>query len=114
MAGLCEGGNEPPGSLKANAVSTTSLFSVDGIVDNETVFGEMRQMIRHRLPDIRLTVGENLGKTNQIKLCSEKLFRVIPCLTSVVIKRSNFGLSERQLATHGGPASRDEWIRSEL
>lgn len=36
---------------------TTLLFSVDGGGD-----GEMRPWIRHRLLDIRLTVGENLGK----------------------------------------------------
>ena len=45
-----------------DAVSTTRLFSVDGIGDSEMVFGEMRPRIRHRLPDICLTVGENLGK----------------------------------------------------
>ncbi|KAJ4436522.1 hypothetical protein ANN_16553 [Periplaneta americana] len=42
-----------------NAVSTTS---VDGIGDGEMVFDEMKPKIRHRLPDIRLTVGENLRK----------------------------------------------------
>ncbi|KAJ4428633.1 hypothetical protein ANN_24678 [Periplaneta americana] len=45
-----------------DVVSTTRLFSVDGIGDSEIVFGEMRPRIRHRLPDIRLRVGENLGK----------------------------------------------------
>ncbi|KAJ4440251.1 hypothetical protein ANN_08390 [Periplaneta americana] len=111
MAGLCEGGNEPSGSLKAicklfflyeeipaadpaeevemytdktfvtisyannetesatrfalfnDAVSTTRLFSVDGIGDSEMLFGEMRPRIRHRLPDMCLMVAENLGKT---------------------------------------------------
>ncbi|KAJ4432203.1 hypothetical protein ANN_20819 [Periplaneta americana] len=43
-------------------LSTTRLFSVDGIGDSEMVFGDMRPRIRHRLPDIRLTVGENLRK----------------------------------------------------
>ncbi|KAJ4450102.1 hypothetical protein ANN_01509 [Periplaneta americana] len=38
------------------------LFSVDRVGDSEMVFGEMWQRFRHRLPDIRLTVGENLGK----------------------------------------------------
>ncbi|KAJ4433585.1 hypothetical protein ANN_15895 [Periplaneta americana] len=33
-------------------------FSVDGIGDSKMVFGEMRPRIRHRLPDICLTVGE--------------------------------------------------------
>ncbi|KAJ4446074.1 hypothetical protein ANN_12765 [Periplaneta americana] len=54
MAGLCEGGNEPPGSLKAN--------NVDEIGDSEMVFGEMRPRFRHRLPGNCLTVGENLGR----------------------------------------------------
>ncbi|KAJ4440510.1 hypothetical protein ANN_08651 [Periplaneta americana] len=76
MAGLCEGGNEPPGSLKASnwlfndAVSTIRLFSIVGIGGREIVFGEMRPRISHRLPDIGLTNGENLGKTqpsNQLK-----------------------------------------------
>ncbi|KAJ4442033.1 hypothetical protein ANN_11897 [Periplaneta americana] len=44
------------------AVSTTRLFSVDEIGDSEMIFGEMRPRIRHRLPGIHLTVGENLGK----------------------------------------------------
>ncbi|KAJ4442000.1 hypothetical protein ANN_11864 [Periplaneta americana] len=35
---------------------------VDGIDDSEMIFREMRQRIRHRLPDIRLRVGKNLGK----------------------------------------------------
>ncbi|KAJ4428945.1 hypothetical protein ANN_25941 [Periplaneta americana] len=39
------------------------LFSVDGIGDNEIVFGEMRPRICHRLPDIRLTVRK---KPNQL------------------------------------------------
>ncbi|KAJ4430074.1 hypothetical protein ANN_22283 [Periplaneta americana] len=45
-----------------DAVSTTRLFSVDEIGDSEMVFDEMRPRIRHRLPSIHLTVGENLGK----------------------------------------------------
>ncbi|KAJ4428751.1 hypothetical protein ANN_25744 [Periplaneta americana] len=51
MAGLCEGGNDPPGSLKANKIGY-----------GEMVFGEMRTRICRRLPDILLTIGENLGK----------------------------------------------------
>ncbi|KAJ4449183.1 hypothetical protein ANN_00579 [Periplaneta americana] len=43
--------------LLNDAVSTTMLFSVDGIGDSE-----MMPRIRHRLPEICLTVGENLGK----------------------------------------------------
>ncbi|KAJ4450380.1 hypothetical protein ANN_01801 [Periplaneta americana] len=45
-----------------DAVSTTRLFSIDGIGDSEMEFGEMKSRIRHILPDIRSTVGENLGK----------------------------------------------------
>ncbi|KAJ4442687.1 hypothetical protein ANN_04276 [Periplaneta americana] len=41
--------------------TATKLFIVDGI-GNEMVFGEMRSNIRHRLLDIRPTIGENLGK----------------------------------------------------
>ncbi|KAJ4442069.1 hypothetical protein ANN_11935 [Periplaneta americana] len=37
-------------------------FIVDEIDDSEMVFGEMRPRIRHILPGIHLTVGENLGK----------------------------------------------------
>ncbi|KAJ4430727.1 hypothetical protein ANN_19318 [Periplaneta americana] len=42
----------------------SKLFSLDGIGDSEMIFGEMRLRIRHRLHDIRLTTGENLGKTS--------------------------------------------------
>ncbi|KAJ4447356.1 hypothetical protein ANN_09362 [Periplaneta americana] len=86
MAGLCEGGNENAGSLKAickyrllstsstlsgwlfnDAVSTTRLFSVDEIGDSEIVFDEMRPRIRHRLPGIQLTVGDKpRKKSNQV------------------------------------------------
>ncbi|KAJ4427252.1 hypothetical protein ANN_24870 [Periplaneta americana] len=45
-----------------DAVSITSLFSIDEIGDSEMVFGEMRRRIRHRLPGIHLKVGEKLGK----------------------------------------------------
>ncbi|KAJ4446118.1 hypothetical protein ANN_12810 [Periplaneta americana] len=45
-----------------DAVSTTNLFSVDGIGDSEMIFGDMRSRIRHRLPDICLTISENFGK----------------------------------------------------
>ncbi|KAJ4451174.1 hypothetical protein ANN_02616 [Periplaneta americana] len=45
------------GWLFNDAVSTTRLFSVDDIGDSE-----MRPRIRHGLPGIHLTFGENLGK----------------------------------------------------
>ncbi|KAJ4443948.1 hypothetical protein ANN_05737 [Periplaneta americana] len=52
--------------LKTNvfndAVSTTRLFSVDEIGDSDMIFGDMSPRIRHRLPCIHITVGENLGK----------------------------------------------------
>ncbi|KAJ4430379.1 hypothetical protein ANN_22595 [Periplaneta americana] len=57
-----------------NAVSTIRLFSVDEIGDSETVFGEMRSRIRHRLPRIHLTAGENLRKNptrSQVEACSK-------------------------------------------
>ncbi|KAJ4429526.1 hypothetical protein ANN_21695 [Periplaneta americana] len=38
----------------------------DGRGISEMVFGEMWQRIRRRLPDICLTIGENLGKPNQV------------------------------------------------
>ncbi|KAJ4438686.1 hypothetical protein ANN_14633 [Periplaneta americana] len=40
-----------------DAVSITRIFSVDEISNSEMVFGKMRLRIRHRLPDIHLTVG---------------------------------------------------------
>ncbi|KAJ4451379.1 hypothetical protein ANN_02841 [Periplaneta americana] len=124
MAGLCKGGNEPSGSLKAifaappararkqtghagrvevevllhsvwvvtaaeeqlgacetvsvtcmstdeqrlfdDAISATRLFSVDGSGDSKVVFGGMRPKIRHRLPDIRLTIGKTTKKPKRI------------------------------------------------
>ncbi|KAJ4450346.1 hypothetical protein ANN_01766 [Periplaneta americana] len=45
-----------------DAASTTRLFSVDEIGDSEMVFDEMRPRIRHILPGIHITIGENLGK----------------------------------------------------
>ncbi|KAJ4446695.1 hypothetical protein ANN_13392, partial [Periplaneta americana] len=41
-----------------DAVSPTRLFSVD----SEMVFADTMPKISHRVPDIRLTVGENLGR----------------------------------------------------
>ncbi|KAJ4438593.1 hypothetical protein ANN_14540 [Periplaneta americana] len=58
-----------------DAVSTTRLFSVDEIGDSELIFGEMRPRIRHRLPRIHITIGENLGKTKPDN-------RLIHCLIS--------------------------------
>ncbi|KAJ4437212.1 hypothetical protein ANN_17347 [Periplaneta americana] len=53
-----------------DAISTTRLFSVDEIGDSE-----MRPRIRHRLPGIYRTVGENLGKkpTSSIKVSKRVL-----------------------------------------
>ncbi|KAJ4441763.1 hypothetical protein ANN_11621 [Periplaneta americana] len=50
-------------TLFNDPVSTTRSLIVDGIYDIDIVFGEMSPKIRHRLPDIRLTAGENLRKT---------------------------------------------------
>ncbi|KAJ4445792.1 hypothetical protein ANN_12477 [Periplaneta americana] len=61
MAGLCEGGNEPPGSLKVS--------NGDGVGGGGGGGGEVRPRIRHRLPDICLTVGENLCK--KLKLSNQ-------------------------------------------
>ncbi|KAJ4447728.1 hypothetical protein ANN_09736 [Periplaneta americana] len=44
-----------------------TLFSVDEIGDSEMVFGEMRPRIRHRLPCIHITFGENLRKTQPVR-----------------------------------------------
>ncbi|KAJ4438659.1 hypothetical protein ANN_14606 [Periplaneta americana] len=59
---ICEELCRVLGWLFNDTVSTTRLFSVDEIVDNEMIFGDMRPRIRHRLPCIHITVGENLGK----------------------------------------------------
>ncbi|KAJ4438949.1 hypothetical protein ANN_14903 [Periplaneta americana] len=58
-----------------DVVSNISFFNVDGIGDNEMVFGEMRPRIRHRLPDISLTVGENLTKNPTRSLPSKETLR---------------------------------------
>ncbi|KAJ4438554.1 hypothetical protein ANN_14501 [Periplaneta americana] len=42
--------------------SQSVLFSIDEIDDSEMLFDEMRPKIQHILPDIRLTIGEKLGK----------------------------------------------------
>ncbi|KAJ4426957.1 hypothetical protein ANN_26756 [Periplaneta americana] len=57
-------------------VSTSGLFGVDGIGDSEMVSGEMRQRIRIRLPEIRLTVGGNLGKS-RTRVFENKILRKI-------------------------------------
>ncbi|KAJ4440016.1 hypothetical protein ANN_08147 [Periplaneta americana] len=44
------------------------LFSADGIGDSEMILGKMRPRIRHRLPEICFTVGENLGKNRTREL----------------------------------------------
>ncbi|KAJ4435981.1 hypothetical protein ANN_18605 [Periplaneta americana] len=47
-----------------DCLTTLYQHSVLGhLASMEIVFGEMRPRIRHRLPDIRLMVGENLEKT---------------------------------------------------
>ncbi|KAJ4440105.1 hypothetical protein ANN_08238 [Periplaneta americana] len=53
--------------VTAVVVVVVMLLCVDGTDDSAMLFGEMRPGIRHRISDIRLTVGENLEKKpNQI------------------------------------------------
>ncbi|KAJ4432933.1 hypothetical protein ANN_15190 [Periplaneta americana] len=59
---------------------SVKLFSVDENGDSEMVFGKMRPRIRHRLPGIHLTVGENLGKTQPVKLLNIKSMAFIGIL----------------------------------
>ncbi|KAJ4430221.1 hypothetical protein ANN_22432 [Periplaneta americana] len=63
-----------------DAVSTIRLFSVDGISVSEMVFVEIGPRIRHRVPDIRLQFGENLGKNPTsvtfTKLCSLRAMQI--------------------------------------
>ncbi|KAJ4426263.1 hypothetical protein ANN_27075 [Periplaneta americana] len=54
-------------TFNEDAVSTR-LFSVDSIDDSEMVFCEMRSRICYELPDIRLIVGENVGKPTTRKV----------------------------------------------
>ncbi|KAJ4427811.1 hypothetical protein ANN_25495 [Periplaneta americana] len=60
MAGLWKGLRVNTGAASLLAPSRVRTL-VDGIGDSE-IFGEMKPTIRHRLPDICLTVGENLGE----------------------------------------------------
>ncbi|KAJ4439766.1 hypothetical protein ANN_07894 [Periplaneta americana] len=69
--GKLRGASRGANWLFNDAVSTTRLFSVDEIGDNEMVFGEMR-------PRIPLTVGENFRKKpNQFKVCHGSLYAVM-------------------------------------
>ncbi|KAJ4438425.1 hypothetical protein ANN_14370 [Periplaneta americana] len=69
-----------------DAVSTTRLFSVDEIGVSEMIFGEMRPRIRHRLPCIHITDGENLGKTQPVSVLCDcvQATQLIPNLTGPV------------------------------
>ncbi|KAJ4429719.1 hypothetical protein ANN_21923 [Periplaneta americana] len=42
MAGLCEGGNEPPGSLKATFINQQQLDILAGIIKNEDLMQEFQ------------------------------------------------------------------------
>ncbi|KAJ4431152.1 hypothetical protein ANN_19747 [Periplaneta americana] len=81
LAGLCEGGNETSGSLKAIC---KKLFNVDGIGDSEMVFAEMRPRICHKLPDIRLMLGKTQpGSTSENGMMmghgkSKKSMKIVP------------------------------------
>ncbi|KAJ4430169.1 hypothetical protein ANN_22379 [Periplaneta americana] len=63
-----------------DAVSTTRLFSIYETGDSEMIFGEMRPRIRHRLPGIHLTVGENLGKNPTRYSLSKITIIAVPCV----------------------------------
>ncbi|KAJ4430677.1 hypothetical protein ANN_19268 [Periplaneta americana] len=58
---LCDKGRRFFLGYLATLYQLLGFFSVDEIGGSEMGFGEMRSRIRHSLPDIRLTVGENLG-----------------------------------------------------
>ncbi|KAJ4450284.1 hypothetical protein ANN_01704 [Periplaneta americana] len=65
---------QPPAQsakLFNNVISTTRLFSVDEIGDNEMILDEMKLRIRERLSNIHFTVWKTYEKTipgNQLKL----------------------------------------------
>ncbi|KAJ4429473.1 hypothetical protein ANN_21642 [Periplaneta americana] len=62
------------------------LFSVDGIDDRRNdLFSEMRLRIRHRLPDICLTVEENLWK-NQTRVSSRMFIDDVTILLAWVVE----------------------------
>ncbi|KAJ4441397.1 hypothetical protein ANN_11252 [Periplaneta americana] len=68
----------------------------DGIGHSEMVFGEMRPRIRQILSDIRLTVGENLGKNPTRRLNTSKTrFR------SAIVSRMNRKCSYAKYMTCG-------------
>ncbi|KAJ4434788.1 hypothetical protein ANN_23359 [Periplaneta americana] len=74
--------NTDPMTRSGGDVIIDRLFCIDGIDDSEMVFGEMKSGIRQRLHDIRLTVGENLGKKpNQVSWSFSLLLRVSMILT---------------------------------
>ncbi|KAJ4436042.1 hypothetical protein ANN_18669, partial [Periplaneta americana] len=50
------------GLLCMRCGTSVRFFSVDEVGDSEMIFGEMKPRIRHRLPCIHITVGENLEK----------------------------------------------------
>ncbi|KAJ4432887.1 hypothetical protein ANN_21526 [Periplaneta americana] len=86
-----------------DAVSTTRLFSVDEIGDSEMVFGDMRPRIRHRLPGIHLTVGENLGK-KPIRPAGKRLNRLSHACDPLKMEEQ---LEEEQFGFRKGKDKRD-------
>ncbi|KAJ4436302.1 hypothetical protein ANN_18933 [Periplaneta americana] len=56
-------------NLPESRVQVQKVKHVNEIGEREMVFGEMRPRIRHRLPGIHLTVGENLGKNPTSASC---------------------------------------------
>ncbi|KAJ4440904.1 hypothetical protein ANN_10751 [Periplaneta americana] len=82
-----------------DAVSTARLFNTHRIGGSDIVFGGTRQKIRHGLPDIRITVGENLGK-NPIRNKTDKPevidnLKCVNKISVIVVVKSAVKKSER-------------------
>ncbi|KAJ4434619.1 hypothetical protein ANN_23181 [Periplaneta americana] len=87
------------------------------------VFDEMRPRVRHRLSDIRLTVGESLGKTqpdNQLKRESNTRPSVTPVLQLHNCKEKYFQVSSLEVSRDRGKKilrhhmMKDEWNREKF
>ncbi|KAJ4448055.1 hypothetical protein ANN_10067 [Periplaneta americana] len=64
MAGLCEGGSEPPGSLKATSSDRWHLFAIHV---PESAASSTRKPLRHRFhdsPKRHLSKGATLARSN--------------------------------------------------
>ncbi|KAJ4431244.1 hypothetical protein ANN_19841 [Periplaneta americana] len=80
-------------NLFNDVASAIVFFGVDGIADSKMVFGEMRPRISYRLPDIRLTVRKNLGKTKPDDRIIDEMRRkwrvLVKCGKGTVVLREN-------------------------